>query len=73
MPEQSATKHLDLAESQLAQAEELFGEGLKGIGSFNEVRAERLLQTAGLHLGIATAKMNEAPFNALNNITDGDA
>lgn len=70
MPEQSATKHLDLAESQLAQAEALFDEGRKGIGSYNEVKAERLIQTASLHLGIATAKMSEAPFNALNNLAD---
>lgn len=73
MAEQSATRHLDLAESQLAEAEALFDEGRKGVGSYNELRAERLLQTAGLHLGIATAKMNEAPFDALNNITAGDA
>lgn len=70
MAEQSATKHLDLAESQLAEAEELFDEGRKGIGSYAELRAERLIATAGLHLGIATAKMNEAPFNALNNRAD---
>ncbi|MGW0454740.1 MULTISPECIES: hypothetical protein [Gordonia] len=70
MAEQSATRHLDIAEAQLAEAEALFDEGRKGIGSYNEVKAERLIQTASLHLGIATAKMSEAPFDALNNITD---